>query len=361
MAAVSKKNTSAPAAPLPVLSRDADFRKLLKSEVTGGFLFFGEEDYMKSTTLRLARESVCPPDDPMSCFNDIRIDGLDFTPSGLLDALTAPPMGAERKIITVTGLNIGNMRAADLDNLFDVLQTLGEYPYCLLILSVGADALDPGSLPKRPSQLLCDLAQYLKPVWFEKNTPQKLYGWVQKHYQHNGVGAPEDVCQFTVSFCGRNMYTLASEIDKVSFYVLSHGEGTVTVDHIRMAAIPNMEYDAFAFTNAIMERRRSDALSILRDLRLRRAEPLIILSEVSRVVVGMVSVRTLADTGMTAAEISSSLKMHEYQVGLYLRSGRDRDPALLRAAAAAVQEADLSLKRSAADGYQILERLICSL
>lgn len=360
MAAVSKKNSSAPA-PLPVLLRDADFRKLLKSEVTGGFLFFGEEDYTKSTTLRTARTSVCPPDDPMSCFNDIRMDGLDFTSAGLLDALTAPPMGTERKIITITGLNFGSMRAADLDNLFDVLGTLPEYPYCLLILSVGADALDAGSLPKRPSQLLCDLAQYLKPVWFEKNTPQKLYGWVQKHYLHNGVQAPDDVCQFTVSFCGRNMYTLASEIDKVSFYVLSHGEAAVTADHVRTAAIPNMEYDAFAFTNAIMERRRSDALAILRNLRLRRTEPLFILSEVSRVVVGMTSARTLADAGMTASEISSSLKMHEYQVGLYLNSSRGRDPALLRAAAAAVQEADLSLKRSAADGYQILERLICSL
>ncbi|MCQ2430480.1 MAG: DNA polymerase III subunit delta [Clostridia bacterium] len=360
MAAGKPKKEAAPAAPLVPL-KDADFRKLLKTDVSGGFLFFGEEDYMKTTTLRLARESVCPPDDPMSCFNDIRMDGLDFTASGLLDALTAPPMGADRKIITVTGLNFNTMRAAEQDDLFGVLGDLPQYPYCLVILSVGADALDAGTLPKRPSQILSDLSQLIRPVWFEKNTPQKLYGWVQKHYQHNGVQADPDTCQFTVSFCGRNMFTLASEIDKVSFWVLSHGGTAATADDVRACAIPNMEYDAFAFTNAIMERRRSDALSILRDLKLRRVEPLYILSEVSRVVVGMTTARTLADSGKTTAEISSALRMHEYQVGLYLRAGRDRDPSLLRTAAVAVQEADLSLKRSAADGYQILERLICSL
>ena len=38
--------------------KEADFRKELKSAPSGGYLFFGEEDYMKSATLRMARQSV---------------------------------------------------------------------------------------------------------------------------------------------------------------------------------------------------------------------------------------------------------------------------------------------------------------
>ena len=38
--------------------KEADFRKDLKSSPTGGYLFFGEEDYMKSAALRLAREAI---------------------------------------------------------------------------------------------------------------------------------------------------------------------------------------------------------------------------------------------------------------------------------------------------------------
>ena len=60
--------------------KEADFRKALKSAPTGGYLFFGEEDYMKSAALRMARQSVTEADPAMAAFNDIRLDGMDFHP-----------------------------------------------------------------------------------------------------------------------------------------------------------------------------------------------------------------------------------------------------------------------------------------
>ena len=341
--------------------KEADFRKALKSAPTGGYLFFGEEDYMKSAAIRMARESVTEADPAMAAFNDIRLDGLDFTPAALLDALTVPPMGAERKVITVTGLNLSALRAADVDKLCEALSEIPDYPYNLVILSAAADTFDPGNLPKKPSELLTTLAEHLTPVYFERNTPAKLAGWVQKHYLHGGVQADPRLCQFTVEYCGRNMFTLAGEIDKVACYVRAKGRNAVTEADIRAAAIPAMEYDAFAFTNAIMERRRVDALDILADLKLRRVEPLYILSEVSRVICDLLAIRTMADGGQTATEIGAALKMHEYRVGLYLKQARKTDPTLLRNAITACQSADRALKRSAADGYGVIERLICSL
>ena len=341
--------------------KEADFRKALKTNPTGGYLFFGEEDYMKSAAIRMARESVTEADPAMAAFNDIRLDGLDFTPAALLDAMTVPPMGADRKVITVTGLNLSALRAADMDKLCEALSEIPDYPYNLVILSAAADTFDPGNLPKKPSELLTSLAEYLTPVWFERNTPAKLAGWVQKHYLHGGVQADPKLCQFTIEYCGRNMFTLANEVDKVACYIRAHGRDTATEADIRTAAIPAMEYDAFAFTNAITERRRADALEILADLKLRRVEPLFILSEVSRVVCDLLAIRAMADGGRTAAEIGSELKMHEYRVGLYLKQARKTDLALLRNAVTAAEAADRALKRSAADGYGIIERLICTL
>lgn len=341
--------------------KEADFRKALKTNPTGGYLFFGEEDYMKSAAIRMARESVTEADPAMAAFNDIRLDGLDFTPAALLDAMTVPPMGADRKVITVTGLNLSALRAADMDKLCEALSEIPDYPYNLVILSAAADTFDPGNLPKKPSELLTTLGEYLTPVYFERNTPAKLAGWVQKHYLHGGVQADPKLCQFTIEYCGRNMFTLANEVDKVACYIRAHGRDTLTEADIRTAAIPAMEYDAFAFTNAIMERRRADALDILADLKLRRVEPLFILSEVSRVVCDLLAIRAMADGGRTAAEIGSELKMHEYRVGLYLKQARKTDLALLRNAVTAAEAADRALKRSAADGYGIIERLICTL
>ena len=341
--------------------KESDFRKELRAAVTGGYVFFGEEDYMKAAALRMARQSVAEAAPAMAAFNDVHIDGLDFTTAALLDAMAVPPMGGDRKVITVTGLNFNALRAAELDRLCEALGELRDYPYNLVIFSAAADGLDYGTLPKKPSELLTTLGEYLRPVYFERNTPAKLAGWVQKHYLHNGVQASPAVCQFTVEYCGRNMFTLSGEIDKVSFYVRAKGRDTATEEDVRTAAIPTMEYDAFAFTNAIMERRRADALDILSDLKLRRVEPLYILSEVSRVVCDLMAIRTMSDGGQTASEISAALKMHEYRVGLYLKQARKTDLALLRGAVTACQAADRALKRSAVDGYGVIERVICSL
>ncbi len=348
--------------PHPII-KEADFRKELKSRPTGGYLFFGEEDYMKAAAMRMARQAVIDADPAMAPFNDLRMDGLDFTAGALLDAMTVPPMGSEegRKIITVTSLNLGGMRAADMDQLTEALEAIPDYPYNLIILSVPADAMDYGTLPKRPSALLTALSEHLTPVYFERNTPAKLAGWVQKHFAAEGVAASPEVCRFIIEYCGRQMFTLAVEIDKVAFYVRAKGRTEATEADIRTAAIPAMEYDAFAFTNAITERRRADALDILADLKLRRVEPLYILSEVSRVVGNLYAVRAMADGGKTPAEISAALGIHEYRVSLFLKQVRGADPERLRRTLAATAEADLAIKRSSSDGYGVIERIICSL
>lgn len=343
--------------------KEPDFRRELKSTPAVGYLFFGEEDYLKSNALRLARKTLCGEDEGLAYFNDIRLGGADFTPDKLLDAMATPPMGSERKVITVTGINFNTMRAGDLENLLDALTELESYPFNVVIVSADSDCLDAGTLPKRPSKLLTELGEYLIPVNFEKNTPAKLSGWVQKHYLHHGVQAAPDLCHFTVTYCGRDMYILANEIEKVAFYVLSHGRNAATEEDVKAAAIPAMEYDAFAFTNAITERRRGDALDILADLKFRRVEPLYILSEVSRVVCDLATVGTLGAGGMTAAEIASALKMHEYRVGLYLRQAGKVPPEQLRAAVAACREADAAMKGApgSVGGYGVIEKLICAL
>jgi DNA polymerase III delta subunit len=79
------------------------------------------------------------------------------------------------------------------------------------------------------------------------------------------------------------------------------------------------------------------------------------------VVCDLLAIRTMSDGGQTASEISAALKMHEYRVGLYLKQARKTDMTILRNAVNACQTADRALKRSATDGYGVIERVICTL
>lgn len=339
--------------------KENDFRKEIKTSPRAGYLFFGDEDYLKAFALRQAREVLCP-DPTLAFFNEMRLDAVGFTADKLLDALMPSPMMADRKLVSVNGLNFNTMRPNELDDFCNALASLEEYDYNVLIVNVAADCLDAGYLPKKPSPIITRLAEHLTPVHFERCTTAKLAAWIQKHFAHNGIQASAEFCTAMPEYCGHSMYVLANEIDKLSFYTLSHGESVATDENMRLVCTPAEEYDAFAFTNAIMEGKPDVALAILADYRFRRVEPVMILGDVTRVICEMISVRTMTADGATNAEISSLLKLHEFKVSLYQKSLRNTSEKRLRRALDACTDADNSLKRSP-KGYTALEKLICTL
>ena len=231
--------------------KDADFRREIKSSPAVGYLLFGEEDYLKNLAVAYARETLLG-DPSLACFNEIILDALDFHPEKLRSALMSFPMMAERKVILVRGLDLNAMKASELDLFCEVLAELSEYDYNTLLLPVAADGLDEGLLPRRPSALLTKLCSLLRPVRYERCTPQKLIGWCIRHFEHNGAAITPDLCQLLIDRCGRNMMTLAGEIDKISYYALSHDRTAVTKADVETVASYTAEYDAFAFANAVM-------------------------------------------------------------------------------------------------------------
>ncbi len=337
--------------------KESDFRKEIKANPGPGYLFFGEEDYMKAFALTTAAARLSP-DPTLAFFNEIKFDSFTYSPEALLNALMPLPMMADRKLITISGLDFNTMKQNEVEALCTTLGALSEYDYNTVILHTASDRFDPGILPKRPSPLLQKLSECLTPIYFEKNTPAKLTAWVGKHFEHNGVTADPSVCAYTVERCGREMYHLASETDKISFYVRSMGKNTVTREDVLYIAVPAAEYDAFALTNAISARRKEEALDILRDLKLRKADPIIIMSEIVKTVCDMTGVVTLSANGATSREISDILKVHEYRITLILRN--NIRPETCRLMLKRCREADLELKTSR-DGYAVIEKLICTI
>lgn len=338
--------------------KESDFRKELKGTPRAGYLFFGDEDYLKAFAVKQAAECISP-DPTLSFFNEIKLNAVDFEPSKLLEALMPIPMMADRKLITLTGLNFNTMKPNELEDLCDVLAQIPQYDYNLLIITVAADCLNIGT-PKKPSAAFERLTEHLTPVHFDRCTTAKLAAWIQKHFSHNGVAAEPSFCSRFAEYCGHSMFVLANEIDKLCFYLLSHGATVADDESMRLVCTPANEYDVFAFTNAIMEGKSEAALSILADYRFRRIEPVIVFSEVSRVICDMIAVRAMTADSVPNAEIASLLKLHEYKVGLYQKASRNISTNRLERALNACCNADQALKSSSAS-YDALEQLICTL
>ena len=232
--------------------KDEVFRKQMKKGLSGGYLLFGDEDYMKAHAVSTARQTVCP-DMTFALFNDMKIESIDYSAGALLDALMPMPMMSEQKIVTVNGLNINALKPKEIEDLCDVLAELPEYDYNVLVISVPATMVDEGNLPKYPSALLKRLGEYLTLVRFETVSGARLVSWVGKHFEHNGAQASAEVCSFLINYAGKSMYTLSNETEKLSYYVLQNGRNTVTKEDVLNVSIAEITTDAFTLANAILD------------------------------------------------------------------------------------------------------------
>ena len=339
--------------------KEDEFRKMAKNGLSGAYLFFGDEDYLKAHAIKIAENTVCG-DPSFAVFNYMKLDATAYSSSALLDALTPLPMMSDKKLVTVDGLNFSALKAKEVDELVEILENFGDYDYNVLIISVPAELIDEGNLPKRPSGVLNRLGTVLTPVYFEKISGEKLCSWVEKHFAHNGVKASREVCRELIEYSGKSMFTLSAETDKISFYVLSHGRSEATRDDVHNIANPEISTDAFGLANALSDGRYSDALKALAAEKFRRVDPIILMSEVSRVLCELMSIKSLLDAGYSAKEISATLKMNEYKARLYCSSAASKSKKKLEKGILLCSEADLALKLSGKD-YQAIEKLICSL
>ena len=262
--------------------KDVDFRREIKSAPRSCYFFFGEEDYLKNATLKQARE-ILGGDPAFDIFNNVTLDGREYTADRLLDALAPPPMMAESKLVILQGLNLLELKQSEFTEFCQVLESLSDYDYNILIVTAPSNGFDPGSAKKPSAQFkaICELAA---PVQFDHPTPAKLAAWAQKHYAAHGAAASPQVAQYTVDVCGRDMFVLSNEIEKVTSYVKFNGRSTVTAEDIKTVCCQNMEINAFDFSNALLEGDTDKALAILNDMKLRKEKPVYILSNVTKAI-----------------------------------------------------------------------------
>lgn len=339
---------------------DADLGRQIKSgAIQPGYLLYGDEDYLKHNCVLQLKRALFPDEGAMA-FDYIYIDRAAYSAQSLAAALAPPPMLSERKLVAVS-VTFDDLRPAEQNEL---LTLLGEYAAGgssdnVLVLNVPAGGMDPG-LPKRPSALLKKLAEVLIPVRFDRVSPVRLARWTEKHYEHNGVRAGDNICRLTVEHCGTDMFRLAAEIDKISYFVLAAGRGEVTAEDVRTAGCSTEEYDTFALTNAMVAGQYPTALAVLAQMKAQKVEPTRIMGEMIRVICDMNTVSLCLRAGMTQNDISAATGIKPYPLGRYINALHGVDEAVLRRALDACSAADRGVKGYAQD-YIPIERLICSI
>ncbi len=336
-----------------------EFGKLIKNNIHGVFLFYGEEQYLKQHYINLVKKTVCEKDTNVTLFSGEDCELSDICRS-LYETASMPSMDMSTRLIILSDIEWKKVSEDDLAFLEDTFEDISSFDDCVVIVDTRPDSLDVGT-SKKPSKLFLRLDKVTKSVCFEKEQAARLSVWVQKHFSALGVNADANICNSIIKRCGRDMTTLNHEITKLSAYVLSHGRNTVTLDDVHQVTIAAKEIDTFDFSNAIMNGDVDRAIFILADMKLRKEAPEMILGSIAKVYSELYTVKTLMESGMLKGEIAKKTGIHEYRVTMYMQRARLLSKNGLEKALSLCREADVKIKSSPLEKYAVLDILVVRL
>ena len=361
-----KKNMSA----FPCGSFDAD--KLpaeIKKGICGSFVFFGEEDYLKSYYRDEIYRSVM--EEGMETFNYFPIS---FSPasavredamSRLADAVRAMPMMQDKKLIVVSDLSPAGLGKEALESLCAALKAANESDDTVLILYCRESEMEV-DYKLESSAFYKKLAACARMVRFDLQPRGKLIAWIKRHFTKEMILISDEAAGLLADLCAGRMTPLSFEIEKLICYAkYVKGKPTedappvaVDEDDVRKIAVPSDADEVpFAMANAAQSWKLSEMLAVLDTAREQREEPIAVLARLSRIFLDMLFIKTAKDAAMSAPEIAKAMKMKDFRVGKYLTSVAKVPTHVLENAVRLAYETDRALKSAPTDPWVLLDEL----
>ncbi len=232
----------------------------------------------------------------------------------------------------------------------ELAEQIATMPETTILIVLVEEALEAGNPLVKAAQ------QYGKVIQSSLPKGAALEKWIAQRANSVGVKIAPTASTLLANFIGNNLRLLANEIEKLASYV---GKGaTISIDDVRQLSAQVQEARIFDLTDALAQRNRKQALNILHDLLADGEPPLKLLSTITSQVRSLLLVKELAQKGMRAPQIASTLGMAPFIVDKSLRQVGNFSPAQLEGAYRQLLTTDAALKRSRLTPEMALDLLI---
>lgn len=338
---------------------DKEFKKCIKDGLSGGYLIYGDEEYLINHYVKLACDAVMGDNGDFADFNLIKIEEDNYSPEALGDAVSTFPMMND-KVCVVCRIRLSSLSDKELEELLEVLETLDRYPAVLLVLAP-RDFFDAGNIKKnKPSAMYKKLTKFLQPVEMPHQTPALLKKWIMRHFEPEGISSDDRSLGRICEMCDYDMTALSRECEKLICYMKANSLNEVTPEIISNVCCEYGEAGAFALTNAIVTGDKTEALGVLKEYKDKRRAAVSVLGAIISDFSNMLTVSVYMKSGLYKVDIAKKTGLHEFRVGRYMEAVKGKDPERVRKMLELCRDADMSLKSSSVD-YIALERLICTM
>lgn len=330
--------------------------KVRTGALSGCYFFVGEEEYLKRHYLGELRRAVIH-DEGLATFNHIVFDGKDVRLADISDAIKAPPMFEDLKLIEWRYPAIARMRESEINTLEELIRSIEEYDYTVLAITVADGEVELGT-PKRPSKFEKRFSEVANILAFGKQSDAALISWLKRHFDKEGIISSPESLGALLFRSGHNMDNLASEVKKLSAYLHANGREVLTTEDVTEVATSTPECDTFALSNAILERNKRAAFIALDEMKRGRQEPAVISGMMAKTYSELLTVTMMLDGGMQRDAIESATKMHPYRLGAYIKAAKLFKRGAPKAILDELVRVDVGTKYGGVSGYTALEMFI---
>lgn len=319
-------------------------KQQLKSKTTGNlYLFFGEETYIKNTYLKIMTDLV--PDDGFGDFNRIYIDGKDADFDRIDDALNSFPMMSEKKLIVIK--NSGIFKSPKEETKEFWLKQLDNLPDFVLVIFDEIE-VDKRSATYKAVQKsgLCVEFQYMKDY--------EIAPWVMREVQKHGKKISKESAEFLVSMCDPGLENIKNELDKLCDY----SENEIFKSDIEKVVAKPINVVIFELTDALMNKKRDHAMSILLRLKENRESAFNVLYLLSSTFDKMLQAKLLLDDGYPYNTISTKMKLSPFIAKKYIEGGKGFNRDFLVDRVCKTANFDMAIKQGEIDEWTALMQYV---
>ena len=315
------------------------FEKLkrdLKAGTAGsGYLFYGEESYLREYYLGVLRKTLVPAE--FEEFNYHRMEGKDLSIQTLADAVEAMPMLAERTLVEVTDLDLFKLNEDQREKLIALLNDIP--PYCCIVFVYDTIEYKPNRTMKKLMKAVTD---HLETVEFRPASGSELTAWIARRFRALGKDIDRQTAEYLIFLCGDLMTGLVPEIEKIGAYVKGN---TITQKDIDAVADPVLSAQVFKLSDAVLQGQYDKAASILGDLLRMQTEPILILASLGSQLRRLYTARLAIDGGKDKYWLMNLWEMkNDYQAKLLLNAVRKTTAAWCADAVRQCQVLDRRMK-----------------
>ena len=214
--------------PASVLTPDA-LPEIVKNGIAGAYVFFGDEDYLKTVWLDRIAKSVMTSEG-FEIFNRFSVSFTDEKSGAakLADALFASPMMQEKTLVEVHDLAVSGARSSVIDTLCETLSHISPDTVAIVIFRSDELSFD---YKIEQSPVYKKLSQVASVVEFDLLPDAKLVAWAKKLLAAKKITISDGAAGVLVDMCSRRMFSLLGETEKLAAYK-KYGNGSYSLKTI---------------------------------------------------------------------------------------------------------------------------------